>query len=392
MEPGVLSKGLRFGFPIVTAMLAMAAAHAQTTNSDSPTQLIPRTAEQREQLYRAEHRILLNVVVADAAGKPLAALSAGDFSLLDNGKARAIATVAGGSGDQAPAGMHATLVIDALSSYEWLGRMRKELAKFLSPGLGPLPYPVNLAVLTENGVTESALSTDRATLAAELNRMTQHVKGPECDVIQPDEDLGGVRGAGSSPSSSPNNSPAMSREQCNNDKLVDSINFLQKLVQDSQDAKGPGILIWLGPGWPIPSAPDAGQILPGVTRDNFAEPIAMLLTELREADVTLDAVSWSEFKRARGLHDTGASAVSGPTSIAELSLPALVSADGGQASEKSKSLADAIAACLADGQNYYTISFDATPSAAPDEFHRVEVKVDKPGAAVRTATAYYAQP
>lgn len=376
---------------VAAAMPGTAAAWGQTANSDSAPQLIPRTAAQREQLYRAEHRIHLNVLVTDAAGKPLAGLAAGDFTLLDNGKDRSIAEIGGGSGGNARAGIHATLVIDALSDYESLGRVRKELEKFLSPGLGALPYPVNLAVVTENGVTESESSTDRAALAAELKRMTQHVKGPECDAAQPDSDLGGRMGGSSLGGGAPDDA-ATSRNKCNNDKFADSINFLQKLVQDSHNANGPGILIWLGPGWPIPSAPDAGQILPGVTRDNFAEAIAMLQTELREADVTLDAVSWSELRRARQMRDAGANAASGPKSIAELSLPAIVTADGGRAVEKSKGLGDAIAACLGDAQESYVVWFDAMPSATPDEFHRVGVKVDKPGAAVRTTTGYYAEP
>lgn len=382
------TRGMALSLAVPGILLAAIAAQAQ--NSDSP-QLIPRTPEQREQMYRAEHRIRLNVTVTDAAGKALSNLTAANFTLIDNGKPRPIAALSGGDGGAGGAAEHATIVIDAVSSHDALGRERKELEKFLSSSRGPLPFPVNLAVVTENGVNESAFSMERSALAADLNRMTEHVKGPECDEQQPDSDLTG-RMSGSFGGSAPNESAAMVRERCNNDKFVDSINFLQKLLEDSHAEKGRGILIWLGQGWPIPSAPDTGQILPGVSGRDFAEPIAMLVTELREADVTLDAVTWSDFRRAKGPRDADANAARGPASIADLTLPTLASDSGGQATEKSKSLGDAVAACLAEAQNYYTVSFDATPSAAPDEFHRIEVKVDKPGAVVRTATAYYAQP
>ncbi|HWE84746.1 MAG TPA: VWA domain-containing protein [Terracidiphilus sp.] len=375
----------------VFAGVTLIAIAAPAQSSDAPSQLIPRTPEQREQMYRAEHRIRLNVTVTDATGEPLTGLTAEDFALIDNGRPRPIAEFADVGGVGRAAMVHATLVIDGISSHDGMGRMRKDLVKFFSADSAPLFFPIELAVLSENGVATSAWLTDRTALAAELTRLTQHVKALGCDAAQPDSDLSG-RLSGTFGSSSPNGSPALDRERCNNDKFVDSLNYIQKLLQDSHDAKGRGILIWLGPGWPIPAAPDAGQILPGVTHDDFAQPIAMLLTELREADVTLDAVTWSELRRAKNLRSTTADAAPGPRSIADLALPMLVSDTGGWATEKSKRLDDAIRDCLAEAQRYYILTFDATPSDAPDEFHRIEVKVDKPGATVRTATVYYAQP
>jgi VWFA-related protein len=388
MKPREMQTRL-LSFAIASAMLGAIAAHAQ--NPDSPSQLIPRTPEQREQMYRAEHRIRLNVTVTDAADKPLTGLTAEDFTLVDNGRLRPIAEFADVEAVGRAGMVHATLVVDSISSHDGLGRMRKDLAKFFSENSAPLPFPVELAVLSEDGVATSAWLTDPSALAAELTRLTKHVKGLGCDAAQPDSDLSG-RISGTFGSSSPNGSPAMDRERCNNDKFVDSLNYIQKLLQDSHDAKGRGILIWLGPGWPIPAAPDAGQILPGVTHDDFAQPIAMLLTELREADVTLDAVTWSELRRAKNLRSAATDAAPGPRSIADLALPMLVSDTGGRATEKSENLDDAIRACLAEAKRHYTLTFDASPSAAPDEFHRLEVKVDKPGATVRTATVYYAQP
>ena len=38
-----------------------------------------------------------------------------------------------------------------------------------------------------------------------------------------------------------------------------------------------------------------------------------------------------------------------------------------------------------DGSDFYVLSFDSTPAAAPDELHSIEVKVDRPGVNVRTA-------
>jgi hypothetical protein len=58
---------------------------------------------------------------------------------------------------------------------------------------------------------------------------------------------------------------------------------------------------------------------------------------------------------------------------------------------KSKNIPAGIAACIADAENYYGLSFDSAPAAEPDEYHSLEVKVDDPGLKVRTNTAFYAE-
>ena len=55
-------------------------------------------------------------------------------------------------------------------------------------------------------------------------------------------------------------------------------------------------------------------------------------------------------------------------------------------------LAAAIATCAADAGDYYVLSFDARKSQKPNEYHSIEIKVEKPNATVRTRTGFYAQP
>jgi hypothetical protein len=47
---------------------------------------------------------------------------------------------------------------------------------------------------------------------------------------------------------------------------------------------------------------------------------------------------------------------------------------------------------IGDDLFQYELTFNAPPSAAPSEYHNVEVKVDKPNLTVRTRKGYYAQP
>jgi hypothetical protein len=55
-------------------------------------------------------------------------------------------------------------------------------------------------------------------------------------------------------------------------------------------------------------------------------------------------------------------------------------------------VAGEIAACVADANAFYVLSFDALPGDGPNEYHALDIKIDKPGLAARTRSGYYAQP
>jgi hypothetical protein len=65
---------------------------------------------------------------------------------------------------------------------------------------------------------------------------------------------------------------------------------------------------------------------------------------------------------------------------------------GGRVLDGSKDISAGVAACLADADSYYALSFDSAPAVKTGEYHSLEVMVNKPGATVRTSTAYYSQP
>ena len=45
-----------------------------------------------------------------------------------------------------------------------------------------------------------------------------------------------------------------------------------------------------------------------------------------------------------------------------------------------------------DSKAYYEISFEAAPGDHANDYHKVDVQVDKPGLTARTRSGYYAQP
>jgi hypothetical protein len=47
--------------------------------------------------------------------------------------------------------------------------------------------------------------------------------------------------------------------------------------------------------------------------------------------------------------------------------------------------------CMADAKAYYTIGFDPPNTDHPDEYHALEVKVDKSNMKTRTNVGYYSE-
>jgi hypothetical protein len=47
---------------------------------------------------------------------------------------------------------------------------------------------------------------------------------------------------------------------------------------------------------------------------------------------------------------------------------------------------------VADANAFYVLSFDGLAGDGPNEYHTLEIQIDKPGLAARTRSGYYAQP
>jgi VWFA-related protein len=75
-----------------------------------------------------------------------------------------------------------------------------------------------------------------------------------------------------------------------------------------------------------------------------------------------------------------------------LLLQVLATQTGGKALSAAGNLAGLLDKCMEDARAYYVLSFSPPPSAHPDEYHSIEVQLDKPGLKARTRTGYYALP
>ena len=75
-----------------------------------------------------------------------------------------------------------------------------------------------------------------------------------------------------------------------------------------------------------------------------------------------------------------------------MALPLLAEESGGQSLVKVKDFSSVFASLMAGADHFYVVSFDSTPSAAPDEYRTLDVTVDKALVVHAAAKAYYAEP
>ena len=78
--------------------------------------------------------------------------------------------------------------------------------------------------------------------------------------------------------------------------------------------------------------------------------------------------------------------------IGNLALQVLAAQSGGRVLNSDNDVAGEIATCVADANAFYVLSFDGLPGDGPNEYHALEIKIDKPGLTARTRSGYYAQP
>jgi len=353
-------------------------------------QLHPRTREQREQTFRAEHHAILNVKVTDASGTPLIGLRPDDFSLIDNAQPREISSLRFVEHGTHIASPHVVLLLDVLNqSTREFAQDTAGVRKFLARGSGELSVPAAIAVLSSAGLTLGEASRDRGVLTQQLDAMTRGVKAARCEDLTDSPILySDIWTDRSSIQHNSDQAPA-----CLNNKFIMSVTNLEHMALKEQDTPGRLILIWIGPGWP---RLDGKQFVPDTpqVKENFFEHLVLVTTGMREGQVTLDAVSASDQRRApseRQALPDGVPKAADMTSRS-LSMPELIHQSGGQIQDDSQGIPDAIAACMQDAEFFYVLSFDFQAPPTPHEYHSVKVQVNRPGAIVRTNTVYYAEP
>jgi len=342
--------------------------------NSEPAQLETRPADQATATSSATIRqVLLDVQVTDKSGAPVRGLEKEDFTVLDDKKPQSLlAFHAWDSATVTDPLAELVLVVDAVNTpVSANSSERSDVKRFLlQNGSKPLPWPVSLALLTEQGPKmQDAPSRDGNAL---LSLYDQYETGWRSAHLTNARYWGAV------------------------ERFSISLKGLGSIVSYEKTRPGRKLVIWLSSGWPLLEGADNRY----TNKDalGFFDSITSFSTQLRESRITLYSVDPVGVRNAGTSENTYYQSflkgVTSPkaSSPANLGLKVLATQSGGRVVASSNDVAAAIADCANDAVAFYVVSFAAAKADGPNEYHGLEVKVDKPGASVRTRTGYYAQP
>jgi VWFA-related protein len=175
-----------------------------------------------------------------------------------------------------------------------------------------------------------------------------------------------------------------------------SVNAFEQLSQYAGRMPGRKIVICLSPGWPMLSGPNMD--LTQKAEETILNNIVALSTGLRESGVTLYDVDplgttdsgsfrtfyWESFiKGVRSAKDA---------QIGNLALQVLAFQSGGRVLNSNNDVTGEIETCVRDANTYYILSFAPEPADGPNDYHTIQVKIDRPKLKAQTLAGYYAQP
>ncbi|MGB9032813.1 MAG: VWA domain-containing protein [Acidobacteriaceae bacterium] len=313
-------------------------------------------------------QVRLSVEVTDKAGHPIPGLQETDFTVLDDRKPAPLRFFyAHESGVADPGAESMILLIDEVN--EDLSAVtfeRDQIEKFLRSNQGRLPAPLSIVMLSETELTPIAeASADGNLLAEEFLHWEGHARP-----VPPTADWGAE------------------------ERWQESQQALDKILRYEARRPGRKLLLWIGPGWSLFTAPDV-PIDEGEQK-RWMDLIVNASTRLHEAQVTLYSVD--PLGVGTGLEDSRWQALLKPVRkpdqayLGDLALQVLATQSGGQVVDSSNDLASELMQCLNDASAWYTLVIAAQSSEQPNTWHDVQVKVDRPGAVARTIDGYYAHP
>ena len=325
------------------------------------------SAQQTEKVVPAPGKIYLDVVVTPKSGPPVSGLQQQDFTLIDNKTPRPLSSFQALGGNDAP--IEIILLIDAVNiGYNQMSYARDEIDKFLSANGGHLAYPTALAIFTETGTQiQEGFSTDGKALSASLE---QYVIG-----LRSVGRSAGFYGA--------------------DERFGLSLKTMHQLAVREAARPGRKFILWVSPGWPVLSGP--GVLVSSTQQQQLFADIVELSHLFEQGRITLysiDPLGTADFGGRALYWQAFTKGVSKPSQvqIGNLALEVLATQSGGLALNTNNDVASLLQRCMTDGSAYYELSFDPPIGDQPHEYHRLEVKVDKPGMTARTRQGYYSQP
>jgi VWFA-related protein len=311
-------------------------------------------------------RITLDVVVTPKSGPPVSGLQQQDFTVLDNKAPQPLTSFQALGGAQGP--IEIVLVIDDVNTgLEHIAYERTEMDKFLKAGGGQLPYPMALAYLTDSGLQfQQQFSRDGNALSAALD---QHMIG-----LHTIARATGFYGA-------------VERYQL-------SIQALGQLADREAQRPGRKMIFWISPGWPYLSGPGVELQMTSELEQQIFSDVIRFSTLLRQGRITLysiDPLGTADFGFRAFYWQDFTKGINKPSQAqgGDLALQVIATQTGGLALTSDNDITAQLQRCLADTQAYYELSFAPSVESRQDEYHQVEVRVQRSGLMARTRQGYY---
>ena len=409
--------------------------------------------EQKPEVPSPAIRVSVRLVIADAVvtdkdGKVVTGLGAQDFTLLEDGKPQKVTTV---SFEQAaelaralrsrrgnlppnvttsrpeyrmPPGAPVVVLLDALNTpIRDQGRVRMELLKYLDTQLQP-GQPIAVYTLARSlrllqdftddpALVKAAVQSFNPTVSLELqlsdvNQRLPQLSGAVPDIQRTNRDAGIFI----------NRMADFYNDQATlaiDLRVGMTLTAFRAIAQAVAGLPGRKSLIWVSGSFPLATYTRIIQYSANPTND----PNRVAFNELyedrvRETDSILTDAQVAVYPvDARGLigqllggaETTGLSArgtlvggaeyaqslqlASGSLQETQATMKQVAGDTGGKFFINQNELDHSVALSVADGESYYLLAY--TPGGKPDgKFHKIEVKVNRPGVTVRARRGYYA--
>jgi VWFA-related protein len=318
-------------------------------------------------------QITLDVVVTDKSGKPQAGLPQQDFTLLDNKAPQKILSfqaVEEPSTNAVPP-VEIVLLFDTVNtSATTVSDERLRITKYLGQNGGKLAHPTSIVVFSDSGLKNLAAPT------LDGNALNTAMGANDVFGLHIMHQAAGINGE--------------------SERFSTSLRNLYSLA--TFEAKKPGrkIVIWLSPGWPQLASSGAQMYSKG--KDQIFSTLVLVSTAIQQARITLFCIdpegAGGSGVRSRFSYESYLKGVASAKDVMppNLSLQVLATRSGGRVLTTGNDIASQIDDCISDTKAFYVLSFASIPTERPDEYHALELKVDKPGLTAHTSAGYYAQP
>lgn len=347
-----------------------------------------RTKEEREERFDAAHRITMNIQVTDDAGNAVSDLRAGDFSLYDNGRQSKITAFHAIDGAAMNDATTVVILLDAVNTPQpAIDQEKDAIFRYLAESRKPLAFPTAFALWFNGHISSTSATKDRNAIGRAFVKLTKNVHSNACE--------GSAESAQQKISVS-KSAGHVDRATCRAVHFKDSVSALDGIAQAQLATGGRTLLIWMGAGWPALSDAEVRR-LSTEQQKSYTDEFVTLLHDLQAAQVSVYAIG-SESGPWPHERTNAGTKISASDHLESLS-PGSIAVDefarrtGGRVIAGSADLVSDLHRCIRDADWYYSISFNAPPAKnRASELHSIEIKVDRPGAEVRTMNSYYSEP